>query len=269
MSNLSFEQYRNQLLRLPIAIAVINAAIWLWSIWGGANWYNPSPLVLQQWGGNISLLTMTGQVWRLFTAMFMHAGFMHVLVNMFFLVQIAPLLIQRIGAIGFVVVYVCGGLLSSMSSTTWQTYSLFSSLASNQTPHIIVSVGASGAVMAVAGALTWEVIASQKGWGQRTLVTFHNNQQLMHALLRTIGLNVVLGFVIPGLDQAAHMGGIAAGAGIAALLPSPTVFLMPQKKWMRTVWTAATALAVLFVMYMLVYSVYGARLEALLPHFQR
>lgn len=268
MSNLTPQQYRNQLFFLPIAIAVINAAIWLWSITSGVHWYNPNPLVLQQWGGNISILTMTGQAWRLLTAMFMHAGFMHVLVNMFFLIQIGPLLVQRIGLLGFIVVYICGGLLSSISSTAWQTYSLFNSLASGSQPQIIVSVGASGAVMAVAGALTWEVIASQKGWGQRALVAFDNNQQLMNALFRTIGLNVFLGFMIPGLDQAAHIGGILAGAFVAALLPSPTGFLTAQKKIMRTALAAIAALGVLFVLYALVYSVYGTQLENLLPHLQ-
>lgn len=269
MSNLSFEQYRNQLLRLPIAIVAINAAIWLWSILSGVNWYNPSPLALQQWGGNVSLLTMTGQAWRLFTAMFMHAGLIHILVNMFFLLQIAPLLVQRIGAVGFGVVYIFGGLLSSISSTAWQTHSLFSSLAANQTPHIIVSVGASGAVMAVAGALTWEVFASQKGWGRRVLVSFDNNQQLMHALMRTIGLNVMLGFMIAGVDQAAHIGGLLAGAWIAAVLPAPAGLLSPHKKHMRTALAAIAALGLVGVLYMLVYGVYGAQLNALLPHFQR
>lgn len=269
MPDISFETYRKQLQRLPIAIVAINAIIWLWSVSSGVDWYNPSPLTLQQWGGNISLLTMTGQAWRLFTAMFMHAGFMHILVNMFFLVQIGPLLVQRIGAIGFAAVYILGGLLSSISTTAWQTYSLFSSLAAGSQPQIIVSVGASGAVMAVAGALTWEVFASQKGWGQRALTTFHNNQQLKSALLRTIGLNVFLGFVIPGLDQAAHVGGIAAGALVAALLPTPASFLRQPQKLTRLAIAIVAAICLLFVLYMGIHSIYGARLEALMPYFQR
>ncbi len=266
MSNIN-QQYRNQLFRLPIAIAVINTVVWLLSVMNGANWYSPTPLTLQQWGGNLSILTLTGQTWRLFTAMFMHAGFMHLLVNMFFLIQIGPLLVQRIGTLGFVVVYILGGLVSSMTSTAWQTYSLFNSLATSK-PQIIVSVGASGAIMAVAGALTWEVFAQHKGWGQRSLITFRNNRQLLNALLRTIGLNVFLGFMIPGLDQAAHLGGIFAGSFIAALLPSPARLLTQQKKLARAALTALCALIAVFVLYMLVKSIYGEALEALLPHFK-
>ena len=224
-------------LLLPVTLIGINVIVWTWSVISGVSWLAPRPVDLETWGGNIALLTLTGEPWRLFTSLFMHAGMLHLFVNMYFLLQIGPLLVLRIGSAGFAIVYLAGGLLASAASAWWQTQILFAqagAFSGSQMPalRLIVSVGASGAIMAVAGALAWSLVASHY-WphvGSRNKMA---DRQLMQALLRTIGLNVALGFFIPGLDQAAHVGGLLAGALLGFILPDEAGHAMNAARWLR------------------------------------
>jgi rhomboid protease GluP len=224
-------------LLLPVMLIGINIIVWTWSVISGISWLAPRPVDLETWGGNIALLTLTGEPWRLFTSLFMHAGVLHLFVNMYFLLQIGPLLVLRKGSTGFAIVYLTGGLLSSAASAWWQAQILFAQAGAfpgNQMPalRLIVSVGASGAIMAVAGALAWSLVAShyRPDAGSRNKMA---DKQLMHALLRTIGLNVALGFFIPGLDQAAHVGGLLAGALLGFVLPDMAGHAKGAARWLR------------------------------------
>ena len=215
----------------------INVIVWTWSVVNGVSWLAPRPADLETWGGNIALLTLTGEPWRLFTSLFMHAGVLHLFVNMYFLLQIGPLLVLRKGSAGFAIVYLAGGLLASAASAWWQAQILFDqagAFSSNQMPalRLIVSVGASGAIMAVAGALAWNLVAShyRPDAGARNKMA---DKQLMLALLRTIGFNVALGFFIPGLDQAAHVGGLLAGALLGFVLPDEAGHVKGTTRWLR------------------------------------
>ena len=190
-----------QWMLLPLALIAINGAVWVWNISQGVSWASPKPAELEAWGGNIALLSLTEQPWRLLTSMFLHAGAMHLFFNMYFLFQIGPLLVQRKGQAGFAVVYLGGGLLSSLASAWWQAITMLSkgaAPAANGLPplKLIVSVGASGAIMAVAGALACNLVLQHyraqpggRGHGGYSALA---EKRLMQSLLQVIGINVAI-----------------------------------------------------------------------------
>lgn len=232
---------------LPLVCIAINVGIWLWSVFSGVHAFSPEPVDLEAWGGNRALLTLSDQPWRLFTSMFVHAGGMHLFFNMYFLFQIGPLLALRKGSAGFAVVYLGGGLLASMASAGWQLYRLLQAVNAGRPLLQIVSVGASGAIMAVAGALACSLALSH--WraqnGARGHAYSAAEKHLMQSLLQVIAVNVAMGFFISGLDQAAHLGGLLAGALLGLIVPNAADRLPAAKRWLRVVAAAIVSLMLL------------------------
>jgi rhomboid protease GluP len=84
---------------------------------GGAGFLVPDSQVLLKWGANFRPLTLDGgQWWRLFTSTFIHAGFLHPLMNMYALLYIGSLLEPRLGSIWYAAFYILAGLLASLTS---------------------------------------------------------------------------------------------------------------------------------------------------------
>ena len=135
-------------------------------------------------------VTEFGQYYRFITAMFLHAGIIHILFNMMILWQIGSVIEMRIGSPRFIALYALSGLGGGLASFLLND------------PYT-VSVGASGAIFGLLGA--YVVLA-------RRLNVNHSQ------VLGLIGINLVLGFVMPGIDWHAHVGGLAVGAASAALL---------------------------------------------------
>ena len=135
-------------------------------------------------------VTEFDQYYRFITAMFLHAGIIHILFNMMILWQIGSVIEMRIGSPRFIALYALSGLGGGLASFLLND------------PYT-VSVGASGAIFGLLGA--YVVLA-------RRLNVNHSQ------VLGLIGINLVLGFVMPGIDWHAHLGGLAVGAASAALL---------------------------------------------------
>jgi membrane associated rhomboid family serine protease len=129
------------------------------------------------------------EYYRLFTAMFLHASFLHIGFNMLVLWMLGPQLEQILGHVRFTTLYLVAGLGGSVASF-W-----FSSPG-------IVGVGASGAIFGLMGAY---VVVGKK---LRTDIT---------QILGLIAINVVIGFVAGGVDWRAHLGGLATGAAVGAV----------------------------------------------------
>jgi rhomboid protease GluP len=152
-------------------------------------------------GAMYTPMVRNGEYWRLLSAMFLHFGFEHLAYNMFSLFFLGDILETIVGPIRFLAIYLAGGLggnvLSYVMSIERGTYK--------------VSAGASGAIFAVMGAFFYIVIRNRKNFGRDGM--------------RRLGMMVVLmimqGIVDRGVDQSAHMGGMAAGflLGIALYHP--------------------------------------------------
>lgn len=127
-----------------------------------------------------------GQIWRLLTGTFLHAGLIHLFANIYSLCIIGMQLENFIGKKKFLTIY----LVSAISG------SLMSSLFSNT-----VSVGASGAIFGLLGSMLYF------GYHYRLYL----GNVLRAQIIPLIMLNLFLGFMLSGIDNAAHIGGLVGG----------------------------------------------------------
>jgi rhomboid protease GluP len=154
------------------------------------------PDVLIKLGAKYSPLIASGEVWRLFTAMFLHIGWMHLFFNSYALVAIGTDLERIVGWERFLVIYLLSGLFGSLASYAFS-------------PHL--SAGASGAIFGVIGALGafFALYRERLGrWGQSRLGN----------ILFLIAINLFLGFTNPGIDNYGHLGGLVSGAVLGLVL---------------------------------------------------
>lgn len=130
----------------------------------------------------------SGEYWRLLTAAFLHAGLLHIAVNMFSLYQIGPALERQLGRSRFIAVYLIAALGSSVAVYFFSP--------SNQ-----LVVGASGAVFGIFGA---------------AIVLWHKLGQDIRPAFVVLGINVVINVIGRGvLSWQGHVGGILTGVLLA------------------------------------------------------
>lgn len=192
-----------------IFLVAINIGIYLLQVLSGVDPINPDGGHLIAWGANEALLTLNGQGERLFTAMFLHGGLLHLALNMYMLVQLGGLVEHTFGHLRFTIVYLISGVFGGLASALWNA----------SLPIPAFSVGASGALMGISGALLVHLlVAGARG-------EEHEAISLRGPLAQTIAINLGLGFMIPQIDNAGHVGGLVAGAivgGAFALAGSGT-----------------------------------------------
>lgn len=143
-----------------------------------------------------------GEVYRLFTSMFLHFGIEHLLNNMLVLFVLGSRLEQVIGKVRFLLIYLLGGIAGNVISLLLELKS----------QEFAVSAGASGAVFAVMGAMIYVVIRN-KGW---------LGDLSMRQILVMAAFSLYFGFTSSGVDNAAHVGGLLAGFALAVLLWHPS-----------------------------------------------
>jgi membrane associated rhomboid family serine protease len=186
------------------ALLVVNLVVWLAATAAGGS---EDRQVLLDYGAMFGPLIADGQYWRLFTAMFLHVGIAHLAFNGFGLFVFGYLVEGAYGHARFLLVYVLAGLSGSVAS-----YLLNS---------IAVGAGASGAVFGVLGALTAFFAAQRRVLGPTAA-------RSMMGLLVLVGIHLVYGFINPGIDNIAHLGGFVGGVALGlALAPSYTVVTSP------------------------------------------
>jgi len=193
----------------------------------GVNPEHPAIKGLLHWGANYGPLSITQREWwRLVTCTFLHSGFTHIAFNMFALAQIGPFLERLLGNFAFLAVYLICGIAGSLVSSAWSPY--------------IVSVGASGAIFGLYGALIGFLILRHDSVPKAAL------QKVLKGALIFVGYNVVFGFVNAGTDVAAHFGGLFAGlvCGLAVSTPITTGFT--RRRLIRAALLTFAAVPVLF-----------------------
>lgn len=139
--------------------------------------YGPVVVVHEEW-------------WRLITAMFLHGGMTHILMNMFSLYLIGRGVEEYFDTKSYLSVYFLSGFIGSLISIVVHPIS--------------VGVGASGAIFGIFGAMAGFFIA------HREQIEAHT-KAFMKSFGIIIGLNLIIGFAIPSVDVSAHIGGLFAG----------------------------------------------------------
>ena len=150
--------------------------------------------VLLKFGAMEAQHIAAGDYWRLFTATFLHSGLLHLSFNCIALYIFGHQLEQIYGHGRFLGLYLIAGLAGSVAS-----YAL--SISSN--PNTL-GVGASGAVFGLLGGLVAFYTVHRDRFGEI-------GRQSLTGLLVIVAINVTLGFVVPGIDNFAHIGGFVAG----------------------------------------------------------
>lgn len=154
-------------------------------------------------GANYGPKTLTGQWWRLLTYMFMHGGILHIAFNMWCLWDLGALCESLYGRWTYGAVYVITGVAAGLSSVAWNPG--------------VLSVGASGAIFGLAGAMI-----SSFYLGEFSLPSIAIRGTL-RSLLVFAAFNLFFGSMFAGVDNAAHIGGLVCGlilgAAIAKLAP--------------------------------------------------
>ena len=139
-----------------------------------------------------------GEYYCLFTCMFLHFGIEHLFYNMLLLIFVGDTLEKTAGKVRYLLIYLIGGLAGNILSV-W---------AGMDRAEYAVSAGASGAIFAVIGALIWIVLRNKgklEGYSSQRLILM-------------AGLSVVNGLTETGIDNWAHIGGLAGGFLLAVLL---------------------------------------------------
>ncbi len=144
-----------------------------------------------------ALVVLNDEYWRLFTAMFLHAGIFHLLFNMWALYIAGGYLERVVGSVRFTLLYFLSGVAGSV-------------LVLSASPPTTATVGASGAIFGLFGAL-FAYAYLNRG---RDLMA----QQLVRSLGFIIVLNLVITFTIPNISWQGHVGGLVAGAALIAAL---------------------------------------------------
>lgn len=133
-----------------------------------------------------------GQYERLFTAIFLHGGLLHLGMNMYMLLVLGRDLEQVLGRWRYVLLFLTAGLGGSTASYMFNAID-------------VPSVGASGAIFGLFGAIF--MFGRERGLNTQNIAAI-------------VGLNLLIGFLVPGIDWHAHVGGLVAGAIAGwALLP--------------------------------------------------
>jgi rhomboid protease GluP len=149
------------------------------------------PRVLIKYGANFGPLILSGQTWRLFTSMFLHIGFLHLVFNSYALFILGVEMERIYGPDRFLTIYMLAGLFGSLASFALRGPDVF-------------SAGASGAIFGVIGMNLAYFTIHRETFGQ------FGRQRMLNTLV-IIGINLVYGFSVSGIDNYAHIGGLIAG----------------------------------------------------------
>ena len=149
-------------------------------------------------GAQVNAYVAQGQVWRIFTAMFLHFNLLHIGLNMLSLFLIGGVVEVFFGKWRYLLIYLGSGIIGGIV-----TYFVM--------PPETLAVGASGAIFGVFGALGVFYIVNRQALGRFGAGAITN-------WLFWLALNLVFGFSNTGIGIWDHIGGLVAGMIIAALL---------------------------------------------------
>lgn len=135
---------------------------------------------------------LNGEYYRLLSCIFMHGGIIHLLCNMYCLYVIGPQVESFFGKIKYIVIYLLSGIIGSLMSL-----SITNS----------ISLGASGAIFGLLGSILYF------GYHYRVYLS----QAIKSQIMPIIVLNLFLGFILNGVDNAAHIGGLIGGVLVSMM----------------------------------------------------
>ncbi|MDN5566174.1 MAG: rhomboid family intramembrane serine protease [Psychrobacter sp.] len=188
----------------PVSTLLLASFIGLYimQVMTGVDANDPTTEQLLRWGANALPLTMINEPWRLISSGFLHIGLMHLLFNgfaMYFFGQVAEPMFGSVKFLALFMLAVIGGNLLN-NQMTW-----LGILDGTGQPGL--SAGASGGIMGVGAALLIAALFK---------ISVNGMVLNLKSLVLVMGINLVYGFAVPGIDNAGHIGGAITGLLIAS-----------------------------------------------------
>lgn len=152
---------------------------------------------LLSFGANLDTLVKDGEVFRLFTCIFLHIGIWHLICNMYSLYVIGKEIESLYGKIKYLIIFIGSGICGSLLSMAFT--------------HNTVSAGASGAIFGLLGSLLYF------GYYYRAYL----GNSIKRSVLPVIAFNLFIGFMSTGIDNAAHIGGLVGGILLSMMVGVP------------------------------------------------
>lgn len=181
---------------ITIILAAINIGIFLFLSFFGMT--ENAEFMVEHGAMFVPYVLEQGEYYRIFTSMFLHFGFQHLMNNMVMLAAIGWNLESKIGKVKFLIIYfisgICGTLLSMWQDIQLGTYA--------------VSAGASGAIFGLVGATLYVAVRNR---GQVGSISGRG-------LLIMMFISLYYGYSDSGVDNFAHIGGLLSGIVLALLL---------------------------------------------------
>jgi rhomboid protease GluP len=182
-----------------------NVAVYLAMSLSAGSIADLSGLDSRPWGANYGPLTLSGQWWRLLTYMFLHHDILHIAFNMWCLWDLGALCESLYGRWTFLSIYLFTGAAGGLASVAWHPWAL--------------SVGASGAIFGLAGALVASLALGEFSLPGVVIRT------TLRSLVFFVAINVFFGYgfnLFGGsfgrIDNAAHAGGLVSGLVLGAMI---------------------------------------------------
>lgn len=195
--------------QVTIAIAAANVVVFLALSLQGMT--EDAQFMLDHGAMYVPWAVEQGEYYRLFTSMFLHFGFEHLMNNMIVLLIAGCQLEVMLGKVKYLFIYIGGGLCGNIVSALWDVH----------TGEYAVSAGASGAVFALIGALFYIVLRNKDQFGSSA------GRRLAFMVL----LMLYYGFSSAGVDNAAHVGGLLSGLILSVLL-----YRKSERKYGQFIW---------------------------------
>lgn len=193
-----FERGMSYAPRVTLAIILACMAVFVWEVAAGAL---ADGEAIVRAGALTREGVQAGQLWRLGTSMFLHAGAGHLIGNCLALYVLGVALEHALGAGRMLAAYVTSGIVGALAS-----------VAMGPGP----SVGASGAIFGVMGAVLAMLYRYRHAWEVR--------DKRVGGVLAAWALYILaVGLITPYVDNAAHVGGLACGLLLGSRLPSRLV----------------------------------------------
>lgn len=150
-------------------------------------------ITLLMFGANYPMLVRAGDYYRLLTSAFLHIGILHLIFNNYALYVIGSQLESFLGKFKFLVIYLVSAISGSLMSMLFTDG---------------ISAGASGAIFGLLGSLLYF------GYNYRVYL----GTVLKSQIIPLIVINLLIGFMTTGIDNAAHIGGLLGGLGMTMAL---------------------------------------------------
>jgi membrane associated rhomboid family serine protease len=166
-----------------MALVAVNVVVYMITAAQGGGINLPGGKLFSDWALQ-GLAVSDGDWWRLVTAMFLHGSMLHLLFNMLALFWLGSIVEQALGTPRYLIVYFVSGVAGSAGAL------VFSS-------PFAVTVGASGAIFGVMGALL--------------ILEYRATGSLAGQAMMLIIFNLAITFAIPGISKGGHLGGLLGG----------------------------------------------------------